>query len=398
MLNISEFRWKAKNKSQQTQLGKMLAQNSEEVENYLLNKGYSPIFIRRNFVFPKQPKQEDITQILMQLSLLVNAAIPLKQSLQMLLESVENIPLYRWLKMVLMGIESGFSLSASLEKQAKYLSYQEIQLIKMAEQSGNLGVILNNISENRAKSEKLKKKVKKILFYPLMILGISLSLSVGMLVFIVPQFAELYQTKEKSLPFITEVLFLLSSFLIEKTEWFVFILGFITVLFFILNKKTEMVRKAKSSLLSKLPIFSEIIQQARIIFFTQNVALMLNAHIRLDKILASFIEGKSDDVVLKQEIHIMQTLLQQGYTFSAGLNPMVFTQQAVQMISIGEKSGKLAAMCEQVSEIYQQKLDYKIDMLSQLLEPMLMLVMGLIVGTIIVGLYLPIFDMGTLVE
>lgn len=94
----------------------------------------------------------------------------------------------------------------------------------------------------------------------------------------------------------------------------------------------------------------------------------------------------------------MLNLLQQGYKFSQGINPNVFGLDMPQMIDIGERSGNVAKMCEHISEIYQQKLDYQIDILSQLLEPMLMLLMGVIVGTIIVGLYLPIFDMGSLVE
>lgn len=398
MFEIAEFRWKATNRFGQVQIGKLLAKNNEEVEQFLLNKGYTPIYIRRNFIFPKPPKQEEITQFLMQLSLLVNAAMPLKQSLVMLLENIENIKLYLWLQSVLQLIESGFSFSAALEKQACYLSNQELQLIKMAEQSGKLGVILTNLAKAREKTEKLKKKVKKILFYPLMILGISLSLSIGMLLFIVPQFAALYQTKDKSLPLITEVLFFFSDLLNNHAANLLLMSFLFVVVLFILNNKTNVIQKLKSQLLARLPVFSEIVQQSRVVFFTQNVALMLNAHIRLDQVLASFINPKSDDWILQKEIQHIQRVLQQGYSFAEGLNPMVFTNQAVQMISVGEKSGKLATMCEQVSDIYQQKLDYKIDMLSQLLEPMLMLVMGMIVGTIIVGLYLPIFDMGTLIE
>lgn len=398
MFKVSEFRWKAVNRFQQVQIGKVLAKNNEEVEQYLLHKGYSPIYIRRNFILPKPPKQEEITQYVMQLGLLINAAIPLKQSLIMILESVENIKLYEWLRAIIHLIESGFSFSAALEKQAKYLENQEVQLIKIAEQSGRLGEILTNIAQARSKSEKLKKKVKNILFYPLMILGVSFSLSLGMLLFIVPQFAELYQTKENALPLVTELLFWLSDILRHSTMALLFSFSIFFAGIILLNKKTTVIKKLKSYLLAHLPVFSEIVKQSRIVFFTQNVALMLNSHIRLDKVLASFLSEKNDDWILQQEIQTMQRLLQQGYRFSEGLNPMIFTSQAVQMISIGEKSGKLATMCEQVSDIYQQKLDYKIDMLSQLLEPLLMLIMGLIVGTIMVGLYLPIFDMGNLVE
>ena len=380
MFKITQFDWKATDRHQRIQRGKMLAKNSEAVEQVLLAKGYLPIFIRRNFILATKPKKSEVTQCLLQLSLLLNAAMPLKQSLHLILDGLENIPLFNWLNHVISQVDAGFPFSHALEKQAQYLSNQEIQLIKA-----------------RLKSEKVFKKVKRVLFYPIFILIVSFLLSLAMLIFIVPSFAELYQGKEQSLPFITEVLFGLSQLLREYGVLWLIIGFLIILLLFGINQISDVLKKLKTKIVVHIPIFSQIIQQARIIYFTQNVALMLNAHIRLSLILTSFLSEKQTDKILEQEIHWMSRLLSQGYSFAEGLNPAVFTTQVVQMIAIGEKSGKLAMMCEHVSEIYQQQLDHQIDMLSQMLEPMLMLIMGVIVGTIIIGLYLPIFDMGSLV-
>ena len=397
MFKIAQFDWKATDRHQRIQRGKMLAKNSEAVEQVLLAKGYLPIFIRRNFILATKLKKSEVTQCLLQLSLLLNAAMPLKQSLHLILDGLENIPLFNWLNSVISQIDAGFPFSHALEKQAQYLSNQEIQLIKMAEKTGGLAKMLDNIVQARLKSEKIFKKVKRVLFYPIFILVVSFLLSLAMLIFIVPSFAELYQGKEQSLPFITEVLFGLSQLLREHGVLWL-IIGFLMILLlFGINQISDVLKKLKTKIIVHIPIFSQIIQQARIIYFTQNVALMLNAHIRLSLILTSFLSEKQTDKVLEQEIHWMSRLLSQGYSFAEVLNPAVFTTQVVQMIAIGEKSGKLATMCEDVSEIYQQQLDHQIDMLSQMLEPMLMLIMGVIVGTIIIGLYLPIFDMGSLV-
>ncbi len=397
MFKITQFDWKATDRHQRIQRGKMLAKNSEAVEQVLLAKGYLPIFIRRNFILATKPKKSEVTQCLLQFSLLLNAAMPLKQSLHLILDGLENIPLFNWLNNVISQVDAGFPFSHALEKQAKYLSNQEIQLIKMAEKTGGLAKMLDNIVQARLKSEKIFKKVKRVLFYPIFILIVSFLLSLAMLIFIVPSFAELYQGKEQSLPFITEVLFGLSQLLREHGVLWLIIGLLIIGLLFGVNQISDVLKKLKTKMITHIPIFSQIIQQARIIYFTQNVALMLNAHIRLSLILTSFLSEKQTDKVLEQEIHWMSRLLSQGYSFAEGLNPAVFTTQVVQMIAIGEKSGKLATMCEHVSEIYQQQLDHQIDMLSQMLEPMLMLIMGVIVGTIIIGLYLPIFDMGSLV-
>ncbi|MDD0823061.1 type II secretion system F family protein [Mannheimia sp. AT1] len=398
MVKIYEYHWQALDRFQQKRKGKQLAKSREEFEHSLLAKGYQQIKISRNFVLPQNPKTDEINQFLSQFALLVNSAIPLKQAFSMILQNCRNIKLYQWLSELISLIESGYSFSQSLEKLNRYIANQEIQLIKMGEQSGRLGIILTNLAESRIKSEKLAKKVKKILFYPVIVLVISLSLSLGLLIFIVPQFAELYGSKEKTLPLITEILFSLSQFLQEQGSTLLIVLLQAVIFLVIFAKKTNWVTKLKVRILSWLPVFNRILAQSRIVFFSQNIALMLNAHIRLDVALNAFLSEKSNDPILQKEIQFMLGLLQKGYKFSEGINPTIFGTEVVQMIDIGEQSGNLAKMCEHISEMYQQKLDYQIDILSQLLEPMLMLLMGIIVGTIIVGLYLPIFDMGSLME
>ena len=398
MFKVYEFHWKAINRFQQKQKGKLLARNQDELEQRLIKKGFQQIKISRNFIFPKNPKSEEVTQLISQLALLINAKLPLKQALSIILENTQNIKLYLWFEEIIRSVELGYSFSKSLENLNRYLDSQEIQLIKMGEMSGKLGVILENIAQSRSESEKLFSKVKKIIFYPVMVLTIALTLSIGMLVLIVPKFAELYSAKDKTLPFITEILFFLSNLLVDNYILLLVLLILSSVLLSFLAKKTTIITKLKYSILSNMPVFKTILSQSRIVYFTQNVALMLNASLRLDLILETFLSNKQTDPILQKECLSVLTLIKQGYAFSECLNTEVFESQTVQMLSVGEKSGKLAEMSEYVSQIYKKKLDDQLDILSQLLEPVLMVVLGGIVGTIIVGLYLPIFDMGSLVE
>ena len=398
MFKVYEFHWKAVNRFQQKQKGKLLAQNQEELEQRLIKKGFQQIKISRNFIFPKNPKSEEVTQLISQLALLINAKLPLKQALSLILENTQNIKLYLWLEEIIRSIELGYSFSTSLENLNRYLDSHEIQLIKMGEMSGKLGIILENIAKSRSESEKLFSKVKKIMFYPVMVLVIALTLSIGMLVLIVPKFAELYSAKDKTLPFITEVLFFLSNLLIDNYTFMLFLFVLSGIFLSFLAKKTTVITKIKYHILSNFPVFKNIIAQSRIIYFTQNVALMLNASLRLDLILETFLSNKQADPILQKECQSVLTLIKQGYAFSECLNTDVFESQTVQMLSVGERSGKLAEMSEYASQIYKKKLDDQLDILSQLLEPALMVILGGIVGTIIVGLYLPIFDMGSLVE
>ena len=398
MFKVYEFHWKAINRFQQKQKGKLLARNQDELEQRLIKKGFQQIKISRNFILPKNPKSEEVTQLISQLALLINAKLPLKQALSIILENTQNIKIYLWLEEIIRSVELGYSFSKSLENLNRYLNSQEIQLIKMGEMSGKLGVILENIAQSRSESEKLFSKVKKIIFYPVMVLTIALTLSIGMLVLIVPKFSELYSAKDKTLPFITEILFFLSNLLVDNYIFLLVLLILSSILLSFLAKKTTIITKLKYSILSNMPVFKTILSQSRIVYFTQNVALMLNASLRLDLILETFLSNKQADPILQKECLSVLTLIKQGYAFSECLNTEVFESQTVQMLSVGEKSGKLAEMSEYVSQIYKKKLDDQLDILSQLLEPVLMVVLGGIVGTIIVGLYLPIFDMGSLVE
>lgn len=398
MFKVYEFHWKAINRFQQKQKGKLLARNQDELEQRLIKKGFQQIKISRNFILPKNPKSEEVTQLISQLALLINARLPLKQALSIILENTQNIKIYLWLEEIIRSVELGYSFSKSLENLNRYLNSQEIQLIKMGEMSGKLGVMLENIAQSRSESEKLFSKVKKIMFYPVMVLTIALTLSIGMLVLIVPKFSELYSAKDKTLPFITEILFFLSNLLVDNYIFLLVLLILSSVLLSFLAKKTTIITKLKYSILSNMPVFKTILSQSRIVYFTQNVALMLNASLRLDLILETFLSNKQADPILQKECLSVLTLIKQGYAFSECLNTEVFESQTVQMLSVGEKSGKLAEMSEYVSQIYKKKLDDQLDILSQLLEPVLMVVLGGIVGTIIVGLYLPIFDMGSLVE
>ena len=397
MSKVYEFHWQAKNRFRQPQKGKALAHNSMALEHRLLSKGYSHIQIQRNFSFATKVSSTSITQVIKQLAILLNAAVSLKQALNIVLENTQHIRLYLWLNEISRLIESGYTFSASLTKLNLYLARAEIQLVRIGEQSGRLAEILENIAENRSQTEKLHTRIKKIMFYPAVTLIISLVLSLGMLLFIVPQFVELYTENEKPLPFITQILFILSNFL-RQYLLLILMVSVVAVGFFsFFAKKYRFLTAIKVGFLNSLPLFNKVAENARIVFFSENLALMLKAHIRLEVALNTFLATQSQDLILQKEVKNILALLKQGYRFSESINPSIFTVQVVQMLAIGEKSGNLAQMCGYIGEQFRQQLNDQIDLLSQLLEPMLMLVIGLIIGTILIGLYLPIFDLGGLV-
>ncbi|WP_301099574.1 type II secretion system F family protein [Otariodibacter sp.] len=395
MHKLYEYRWKGLNQLNVKQKGKSLAQSDDDLEQKLTTKGYSHIHINRNFVIPQKPKYDEITQVINQLSLLLNAGIPLKSSLNIITNTCLNIKLTQWLLSITAQLEKGFNLSHSLQTKESYLSTQEILLVKIGEKSGRLSTILEQIVLSRLKSEGLRKKVNKIVFYPVIILSISIILSLLLMIFIVPQFAELYTSKDKELPLLTEIVFNLSSFIIENYACLIFTFLAVFIIYkFLLKKKTE---KLKHKLFTYIPIFGQIIHTQKIVFFFNYFSLMLDANLKLENILHTFLNASHNDPFLNREISIMLSSIQKGYYLHQGINGHIFGEDVVQMIYIGEKSGKLSSMMNKISQIYQERLEYKIDILSQLLEPIIMLVIGSIVSIIIIALYLPIFELGSII-
>lgn len=397
MRKVYEFHWKARNSFGDKQAGKKLAREKSEIIRQLSRKGFSHIQIQRHLRFNRQPTSAEITQILSQFSVLLNAAIPLKQALSLVLENCLNIVLFYWLEDILDALQKGFSLSQALSTQNKYLQAQEIQLIKIGEKSGQLAKVINNIVQARIKNEKIKAKIRKILFYPLVVLSVSLLLSVFLLLFIVPKFATLYASKSSHLPWLTQTLFSISEIL-QNSGLFILMLFFVFSFVFYWLRNNIGLKQLLFKTISTMPIISTVMYFSRILFFCRNLSLMLSAHLNLNMALESFLSDKAQDVILQKEISSILQRLKQGYAFSDCLNPAVLGDNLVQMIAIGEKSNQINILLDRITQIYEDKLNEKIDRFAQLLEPFLMVLMGLIIGAVLIGLYLPIFDMGTMIE
>ena len=343
----------------------------------------------------------------MQLATLLQSAVPLKNSLHILLQNSTNIPLTQWLRKLLTDIESGLSFSQSLENQGKFLSLQELQLIKVGEMTGKLANVCTQISRHRQQTLALQRKLQKIMLYPALVLSISLILTVCLLLFIVPQFAEMYDDNQAQLPTFTAVLLSLSNGLRNYFWQFIFV---ITLIVFLLRHQLQRsiwLNQFKAKLISSTPIFGNIAQLSRLVGFCRSLQLMLQSGIPLNQALSSFLpQTKSwqssrklqGDFLLITEVQSILHWITQGYSFSASVGSTLFPMQAQQMLQVGEQSGRLSTMLQHIADNYQQQLEHKIDLLSQTLEPVLMLTIGTIIGLIMLGMYLPIFNMGALIQ
>ena len=273
--------------------------------------------------------------------------------------------------------------------------------------TGKLANVCTQISRHRQQTLALQRKLQKIMLYPALVLSISLILTVCLLLFIVPQFAEMYDDNQAQLPTFTAVLLNLSNGLRNYFWQFIFVITLSVFLFRHQLQRSIWLNQFKAKLISATPIFGNIAQLSRLVGFCRSLQLMLQSGIPLNQALSSFLpQTKSwqssqklqGDFLLITEVQAILHWINQGYSFSASVGSTLFPMQAQQMLQVGEQSGRLSTMLQHIADNYQQQLEHKIDLLSQMLEPVLMLTIGTIIGLIMLGMYLPIFNMGALIQ
>ena len=412
MRKLKLFKWRGINRLQQKQKGTIVAESAMIAQQQLMSRGLQHIKLQQNWQLNSKPKSEEVCALLSQLATLLQAAVPLKNSLQILLQHCTNIALNSWLRQLLKDIESGLAFSQALEKQHlgkqhTYLTYQDRQLIRVGEMTGKLPTVCHEIAQHKQQALALQRKIRKILLYPVLVLGISLILTALLLLFIVPQFAEMYDNSSAPLPTFTQVLLTLSQGL--QDYWLhLLICMTLTILFIRARLKySPWLNRQKSRLINATPVLSRIVQLSRLVGFSRSLFLMLQAGVPLNQALQSFLpqhpswqrsSNVQGDWLLIEEVQSILHWLQQGYAFSASVSGHIFPLAAQQMLQVGEQSGQLPKMLQFIANDHQQQLDYQIDLLSQMLEPLLMVIIGGLIGLIMLGMYLPIFNMGALVQ
>lgn len=400
------FYFQGQNALKQMQKGSIVADSLQHAQFQLINRGLSNLKLQRNWQLNYQPKKAEISTLLNQLATLLQSAIPLKNSLQILQQNCTQLALNIWLENLIHHLEAGLSFSQSIEQQGKYLTQQEIQLIQVGEMTGKLAMVCGKIASHRQASLTLQRKLQKIMFYPAMVLGIALLISFSLLLFIVPQFAEIYQSNHSELPALTAALLATSDFLKDKA-YILLIFALTSALVYPLTLKHSLwFQRQKSRFLSAMPVFGRIQQLSRLVNFTQSLQMMLQAGIPINQALNSFLPSTqtwqtrqmATDHLLDTEVRSILHWVSQGYRFSDSVSSYLFPLEAQQMLQIGEKSGKLGVMLQHITENYQEKLNHRIDLLSQMLEPLMMVIIGSLIGVMMMGMYLPIFNMGSVVQ
>ena len=397
------FKWDGVNRKGQKVSGEMQAENSNQVKAELRKQGVTVSKVRRKSVsvldtYTNTIKPMDIAMVSRQITTMLAAGVPLVQTLQLLSRSHEKIKMRELLSAVCADVENGTPLSQALRKHPRHFDDLYCDLVEAGEQSGALEQIYDRIATYKEKAEALKSKIKKALFYPAMVILVAIIVTCILLLFVVPQFEDIFKSFGAELPAFTQMVIGLSRFM--QHYWWVFFGGVAIAIFLFVraHRKSQAVRDKTDRFMLSIPVIGMILNKACLARFARTLATTFAAGIPLVEALVSA-AGASGNAVYRNAVLAVRNEVMAGMQMHVAMRTVeVFPDIVTQMVMIGEESGSVDDMLSKIAGIFEQQVDDAVDALSSLIEPFIMVVLGVLVGGLVVAMYLPIFKLGSVIH
>jgi type IV pilus assembly protein PilC len=394
------FSWSGKDQTGSVFKGNLLAVNEAAVRANLRRQGLVPVRIRRQSTLFRKPAKittEDIAIFSRQLATMLQAGIPLVQAFDIVATGHENPGMQKLLSAIKVDLESGTTLAEALAKHPVYFDDLFVNLVRSGEQSGALETLLDKIAVYKEKTEAIKKKIKKALTYPAAVLVVAFIVTAILLVFVIPQFEDLFKGFGAELPAFTKMVVGLSGFVRDNGVFIVIALVAISMTFTYFRKRSRAFNHFLDRVLLRLPVLGEILRKASIARFTRTLSTMFAAGVPLVEALES-VAGATGNIVYELGTLEIRTEVATGQRLQRAMEATeLFPNMVIQMVAVGEESGSLDEMCGKVADFYERDVDDAVDNLSSLLEPMIMAILGILVGGLVIAMYLPIFKLGAVV-
>jgi type IV pilus assembly protein PilC len=394
------FAWEGKDKRGSRVKGKSLAPDEAALRADLRRQGIAPSRIRKqsqSFTKGGKPNPGDIAVFSRQLATMLAAGIPMVQSFEIVGNGHEKPSMQKLILDIKADVEGGTSLHESLAKHPLYFDDLFVNLVEAGEQAGALESLLDKVATYKEKSEALKKKVKKALFYPAAVLTVAVIVTIVLLVFVIPQFEAIFQSFGADLPAFTQFVVGLSRGMKDQGLYVAAIFGAAVYAFFYMKKRSRAMREALDRISLKIPIIGPILNKAAIARYARTLATMFAAGVPLVEALES-VAGATGNIVYENGVLKMRDEVATGQRLQRAMEATgLFPNMVVQMIAVGEESGSLDEMAGKVATFYETEVDNAVDAMSSLLEPLIMVILGVLVGGMVVAMYLPIFKLGMVV-
>ncbi|MBI3899194.1 MAG: type II secretion system F family protein [Gammaproteobacteria bacterium] len=395
--------WEGTDKQGKKVKGEMEAASVAFVNATLRRQGINPAKVskRGNSLFKaankKKIKTKDIAVFTRQLAVMLQAGIPVVQAFDIVGKGHENPSMQDLIMSIKSDIESGTNLTISLSKHPLYFDSLFCNLVAAGEQAGILDGILEKLAIYKEKIENIKGKIKSALFYPAAVVVVAFIITAILLVFVIPQFEDLFKGFGADLPALTKFVVDLSRGF--QATWYIIIPGAVGSIMFASYsyKRSIKAQHTMDRLVLKAPVIGVIIKKATIARFARTLATMFAAGVPLVEALES-VAGAAGNRVYFEGTQAIRADVSTGMQLQAAMNATgLFPNMVIQMVAIGEESGELDAMLGKVADFYEAEVDDAVAALSSLLEPIIMAFLGIVVGGMVVAMYLPIFKMASTV-
>ncbi len=396
----TQYLWEGKDKRGNKIRGKSLAANEASLRADLRRQGVAAtrIKIQSNaFRAGSKVTPMDIAVFSRQLATMMASGIPMVQSFEIVGNGHEKPAMQKLILDIKTNIEGGSTLHDSLAKYPLHFDDLFVNLVEAGEQAGALETLLDKIATYKEKTEALKKKIKKALFYPAAVLVVAVIVTVILLIFVIPQFEALFKGFGADLPAFTQMVVNLSRFM-QHQGWLVLAVAIgATYAFLYFKKRSRKMRRALDRIMLKFPIIGPILVKAAIARFARTLATMFAAGVPLVEAMQS-VAGATGNIVYEEATLRMKDEVATGQRLQRAMdNTGLFPNMVVQMIAVGEESGSLDSMSGKVADFYESEVDAAVDSMSSLMEPLIMAVLGVLVGGMVIAMYLPIFKLGSVV-
>ena len=339
----------------------------------------------------------DIAVFSRQLSVMMQAGVPLVQAFEIAGRGHENPNIQDLLLTIKNDLEGGNTLAESLAKHPLYFDELFCNLVQAGEHAGILEDMLDKIATYKEKTEAIKNKVKKAMYYPAGIMIVAFVVTAILMIFVIPEFKNMFNNFGADLPALTQVIINISEVFTEY--WYLIFGGIFAVVIAFLQAHKRSVKfqhfMQRASL--KAPIFGILLHKSAIARFARTLSTMFAAGVPLVEALQS-VAGAAGNVVYSQAIIRMRDDISTGQQLNLSMRQQnLFPNMVIQMTAIGEEAGSIDAMLGKVADFYEAEVDDMVDGISSLMEPMIMVVLGGLIGTMVIAMYLPIFKLGQVV-
>ena len=342
----------------------------------------------------KKVKQRSIAIFTRQLATMIDAGLPLVQSLEILSSQQDNKVFKEIILEIKEDVESGSTFAGALKKHTTAFNELYTNLVVAGEEGGILDTILNRLAAYIEKAEALKKKVKSALIYPSTIMVVAVGVVMILMIFVIPVFETMFSSAGQSLPLPTQITVMLSKFI---KRYIVVILPGLIIGFFLLRKyyQTEKGKTVIDRLILKVPVFGPLLRKVAVARFSRTLGTLVSSGVPILDGL-NIVSRTSGNKIIEAAIINARASIREGETIAEPLGRSGhFPPMVIQMIAVGESTGALDSMLSKIADFYEDEVDVAVGNLTSLLEPFLMVFLGVVIGGVVISMYLPIFNMAS---